>query len=681
MSNYTQNDGNSTSINFDALDKMAPLNVALFWASKGYPIFPCREKDDAFGNVKTPLTKSGFKDATTDLQKIKEWWTKYPTALIGYAVPENKLIIDVDPRNGGDINDVITRFGQLPNTPTVLTPSGGQHYYFTTDTPLRNTASKLAPGIDTRGTGGYVILPGSALADGRRYTFEANAAPNNAPIAKLPPALVNVLYEAKPVTAPNKPLGVHTVIEGGRNDYLARKAGQLRRLGLNENLILEAIIAENEAVCSPPLDIEELRTIARSIARYEPAPINIPATAQQDFGVVDPETGEILVKDGVNPWANRIYNQTEKLTPPNWVIDGFLADGLTIIAGAPGIGKTSALVPLAAMAAGFISHLCHINIKTRRKVIYVTEDAAQVNRILFGMRKHLKRNSVPETISFEEMNDWFTIIETHRSTPTELALLAHYCKNKTNSIETAKGLLEVPPLVILDTASATLALTSENDNSEVAKYVSCIKETFLRMGMVVWLIAHTPKALDRQEVQKMTARGASAFEGDANCTAYLFQDKDVDQRILQLGKRRYEPAFTEMAFDGTVHYEITADMYGDMVEIPYRFTIPAKSDEAVRKAMGAEKRDEVNEELRQKRREHILEIVATAEQNNEYITKRSLRDKVGGMASIFESVINAMIDDGEVLIKDLPGHMKHGAKKHYLGLPNERTNGTHFEAA
>ncbi|HCU07169.1 MAG TPA: hypothetical protein DIC42_06310, partial [Holosporales bacterium] len=168
---------------------------------------------------------------------------------------------------------------------------------------------------------------------------------------------------------------------------------------------------------------------------------------------------------------------------------------------------------------------------------------------------------------------------------------------------------------------------------------------------------------------------------DANCTAYLFQDKDVDQRILQLGKRRYEPAYTEMAFDGTVHYEITADIYGDMVEIPYRFTIPAKSDENTRKAMGAEKRDEINEELRQKRREHILEIVAVAEQNNEFITKRSLREKVGGMASIFEAVINAMIDDGEVLIKDLPGHMKHGAKKHYLGLPNERTNGVQIEAA
>ena len=57
------------------------------------------------------------------------------------------------------------------------------------------------------------------------------------------------------------------------------------------------------------------------------------------------------------------------------------------------------------------------------------------------------------------------------------------------------------------------------------------------------------------------------------------------------------------------------------------------------------------------------------------------RSKVGGMASIFEAVINAMIDDGEVLIKDLPGHLKHGAKKHYLGLPVERTNEAQINAA
>ena len=110
-------------------------------------------------------------------------------------------------------------------------------------------------------------MPGSKLADGRSYSFEASLSPKEAPIAKLPVALVNVLYEAKQTAPANKPLNSHTVIEGGRNDYLARKAGQLRRLGLNEELILAAIIEENHAVCNPPLDIEEVRTIARSIAR------------------------------------------------------------------------------------------------------------------------------------------------------------------------------------------------------------------------------------------------------------------------------------------------------------------------------------------------------------------------------------------------------------------------------
>ena len=55
------------------------LSIAESYAKRGWHVFPCKERG------KTPLTKDGFKSATTDLGKIREWWTKRPEANIAIA--------------------------------------------------------------------------------------------------------------------------------------------------------------------------------------------------------------------------------------------------------------------------------------------------------------------------------------------------------------------------------------------------------------------------------------------------------------------------------------------------------------------------------------------------------------------------------------------------------------------
>jgi len=63
--------------------------------------------------------------------------------------------------------------------------------------------------------------------------------------------------------------------------------------------------------------------------------------------------------------------------PPTYVIDGIIPEGVGVIAGSAGIGKTTGIIPLAAIVAGFASHLSDIRAKRRRHVIVLTEDDSQ----------------------------------------------------------------------------------------------------------------------------------------------------------------------------------------------------------------------------------------------------------------------------------------------------------------
>ena len=148
------------------------LAAALEHANNGLPVFPC---DPA---TKKPMISKWPENATTDLQTIAEWWRKLPNAMIGIVTgPRSEILAidsDVDHAKGLDGESALNALGELPDTPTVLTPRGGKHRYFryNPDNPVHNSASALAPGVDIRGAGGYVIGAGSINAAGLIYKWE-----------------------------------------------------------------------------------------------------------------------------------------------------------------------------------------------------------------------------------------------------------------------------------------------------------------------------------------------------------------------------------------------------------------------------------------------------------------------------------------------------------------------------
>ena len=87
------------------------------------------------------------------------------------------VVVDCDKADGidGEANfrSICEELGiDVDQVPRVSTPRGGVHFYFARNrgNPLRNSAGLIAPGVDVRADGGFVIAPGSLRADGRQYS-------------------------------------------------------------------------------------------------------------------------------------------------------------------------------------------------------------------------------------------------------------------------------------------------------------------------------------------------------------------------------------------------------------------------------------------------------------------------------------------------------------------------------
>src|SRR5690348_7124957 len=164
---------------------ISPLDLALSYSSHGIPVFPCRAEDevtDQFdpetGEVvvfkaKTPLVSNGFKGATLNTRIINTLWSRHPNAMVGIPTGEQLgawvLDIDVHGETSGypALAALEEKYGKLPETATARTAGGGEHRYFKHVAGVRNRGA-LGAGLDVRGSGGYVIAPGSETADGRK---------------------------------------------------------------------------------------------------------------------------------------------------------------------------------------------------------------------------------------------------------------------------------------------------------------------------------------------------------------------------------------------------------------------------------------------------------------------------------------------------------------------------------
>jgi hypothetical protein len=293
-------------------------------------------------------------------------------------------------------------------------------------------------------------------------------------------------------------------------------------------------------------------------------------SAVEDFAaVISQAQGDAPVATDapeVKGWPERTLS-IGQIKPIRYMVKGFWAHSFMVLAGQPGIGKTTAVISLCMVMAGLQAKDCELTATKKRKTIIVTEDSDQVERTLTGYARHYG-------ISAEALSQWFVIIDAKRSNVKDLLMLAHNVIHHTID--------NVRPLLVLDTANATMDIDNENDNSEVGSFIAALKQTiYIQLDTPVCIITHTNKTISKSD-SDATARGASAFTGDATLTGVLFED-ETKTRYMRLVKTRYQPNFREIKFNSDVFADTVLDEDGDIQEQMVLLVVPAMSSEEDRR--------------------------------------------------------------------------------------------------
>ncbi|WP_268220248.1 bifunctional DNA primase/polymerase [Streptomyces sp. EMB24] len=234
---------------------------------------PCRGECGRFGH--------GVYDATTDPTRIRALFAAAPRAT-GYGIacglpPHHLVGVDLDTKNGADpggaLRALASRHGfTVPPTVVVLTPSGGRHLWLSgpPDVVVPNSAGRLAPGIDIRGAGGYLVGPGSRTEHGTYRSAPGTAGLAPAP---CPPALLRLLLPPPRAHHPTPPsAGDHgqglvqfvlAAHEGQRNTRLFWAACRAHENGTGPELV-EPLV---DAARATGLSEREARATIASAAR------------------------------------------------------------------------------------------------------------------------------------------------------------------------------------------------------------------------------------------------------------------------------------------------------------------------------------------------------------------------------------------------------------------------------
>lgn len=480
--------------------------IALMWAEEGFPVFPCRPLS------KIPATANGFHAATTDFDQIDKWWKENPDYNPAFCPDRVGLgVIDLDPPEGeANWAKVQAEHEPAPETYTVTTPRGGKHLYFRGQLAMsvgKTKGRRIAPNIDTRGVGSYVLLPGAQTAEGP-YTVSIDV-----PFAELPSWIVPLVARREvshavadinldtPEAIERATQLLHNLVkagdvaisgQGGNNRTYAL-ACELFNLGLSAFTVRKMMGEIWNLHCQPPWSDEELDTIVFNGSRY----------AQNEAGAwaVSPASElfaaalDKLPAEAKRESRSRFYpedeDEQELGKDPSWLIKDLIQAQTTVMIVGPTQSYKSflALDICLGVATGIETFGC------------VPEPGPVFYAALEGKTniKRARRRAWRLARKVEgKIENFYVVTAPLIAVPGEMD---EFCKQIDLRLKGKR-----PKLIVIDTTSKSMAGLNENDAGDAGRFIRFCDGLIESFGCSVVVIHHTGKDVARG------SRGSSAFE-------------------------------------------------------------------------------------------------------------------------------------------------------------------------
>lgn len=684
------------------------LDYALAYARLGWAVLPvwsvdahgqCRcgrsnseQGHKAGKHPQSQLVPHGHQDATTDAERIRSWWSTDPDAGIGVSLADSGLLaLDIDPQNGGaeSLAALEAEHGVLHSDLTAVTQGGGEHRIFNAD-PEMSYPGSLGKGLDLKHNGYICVAP--TLGPSGEYRW----AEGRSPLSRTAPAEPSPLPGLIAARA-RSPVSYNLTERGGvpvataqtfddlrsalkhvdADDYTTwvNVGMALKPYGENGYKIWTEWSAQSEKFNAAAQrrkwerDLTNPHSITyRSIFRLA---IDAGWSGNNAPAVAGP--GE----KAAHPFAlsRAVFTGADRVAIFEYIFDDFMSIGVNVVAGAPGVGKTTLVIPLALAAA----HLCPTDYlmrpTVRRNVIIITESVEQVQRTIYSLYSWGFTGA--STADFEAR---VRVLAAQRLDPKAVGAVADEYRAWTVSnarTDDPDTFYEALPLVVFDTANAVFDLESENDNAEVGRAMAAIKQAFSAFPIII--VSHTAKILGSQEASNLGPRGASAWTGDAQGVYAVFKDgEDADApRVLKAVKVRFPAAYPELVFELVSNRERHPDVLGTPRDIWFAHAVARPLKAGERTALKTQVKEERERTALNALTHQLLRLIRDNPNRARSYFER-LTTAEGGLKCSQERrerLMNSLLADG--LVERIELEKPQGRANHYLRV-NEELVAQHY---
>jgi len=504
---------------------------AIKFAEKGWYVFPI-----------LPGSKYPFKDfewrlgSVNDPEKVKAASVHPKYKGCNWALDcgkSNIFVIDLDVKeNKNGIETWRTLFPEESDSFTVRTASGGRHIYYYGRG--KNSVDGLGIGIDTRGDGGYVLLPGSVVNGSGAYTVLNDVEPKLLP-EKLTKFIKPSTERRKdydiPISDPDKSANIERAIrwlensapeaiQGNGGDAVTfQVACKLRDFNVSEATALELLSEHwNETKAFPPWDQTELeKKIANAFKYAKDRPGNATPEAMFSSGVSS--TFSIRCASEI---------QTHKLKPRNWLLGKRYLLGFVTLTVAPGGTGKSLLTILEGASIASGKRLTHDEVKLPGAVwmLSIEDPFEELDLRITAMAKHY-------SLTREDMEKFY--YSSAYDSDEQVSLVSYDDRNRPvinkallSSIVNQIKQREVK-LFIVD-PFVECHQVNENDNGAINMVMKAFRKIAKETNCAISIIHHTSKGKEvHGSMDKARGASSAAYAARIAHTFYTMSEKEALQ--------------------------------------------------------------------------------------------------------------------------------------------------------